>query len=256
MAVAIIPARIGSKGLPLKNIQKLMGVPLISWTTKYAECQNAVEEIVLSTDSNVIIEADQLFQNFSKAFENMKEGELLKVDTKLILHRRRRRDSTDKAQTKAVILDVLKKLNPDRNYPIVLMQPTSPFRGLGELTEILQLVESSKSSVLSASSIFSPHPFKTFSVRNSGHISPLRYFSDLETPRQLLPNLYAADGSFYCFESHKFLSHQSIISQDTCAFIRPDHFNINIDSLKDITYAHWVYENDILLRNSLSWMQI
>ena len=48
--ISVIPARGGSKGIPLKNIVSLNGEPLISYTIE-ASKQSNVDETWVSTDS-------------------------------------------------------------------------------------------------------------------------------------------------------------------------------------------------------------
>lgn len=49
-ALAVIPARGGSKGLPRKNVRLLCGKPLIAWTIEAARRAETVGRIVVSTD--------------------------------------------------------------------------------------------------------------------------------------------------------------------------------------------------------------
>lgn len=49
-AVAVIPARGGSKGLPGKNIRPFCGKPLIAWTIEAARKAQTVARVVVSTD--------------------------------------------------------------------------------------------------------------------------------------------------------------------------------------------------------------
>ncbi len=48
--LAVIPARGGSKGIPLKNLVNLAGRPLLEWTIDVALACPGVDEIVVSTD--------------------------------------------------------------------------------------------------------------------------------------------------------------------------------------------------------------
>jgi len=52
--VALIPARGGSKSIPLKNIAPLAGRPLIYWTARACCDSEAVAETVIATDSEAI----------------------------------------------------------------------------------------------------------------------------------------------------------------------------------------------------------
>lgn len=49
-ALAVIPARGGSKGLPRKNVRSLCGKPLIAWTIEAARRAETVGRVVVSTD--------------------------------------------------------------------------------------------------------------------------------------------------------------------------------------------------------------
>ena len=51
MAIIVIPARSGSKGLPGKNIKLLNGKPLIAYTIEVAKQCRFVDKIIVSTDS-------------------------------------------------------------------------------------------------------------------------------------------------------------------------------------------------------------
>ena len=54
--IGIIPARIGSKGVPRKNIKKVGGIPLISWTIRNAIKSSLISNIFISTDDEEIAE--------------------------------------------------------------------------------------------------------------------------------------------------------------------------------------------------------
>ena len=49
--LAIIPARSGSKNIPLKNIQKVNKKPLIAYTIESALDSNKINKIIVSTDN-------------------------------------------------------------------------------------------------------------------------------------------------------------------------------------------------------------
>tara|TARA_E500000178_G_C16827112_1_gene664289 strand:- start:37 stop:759 length:723 start_codon:yes stop_codon:yes gene_type:complete len=52
--LCIIPARGGSKGIKLKNLQKVCGKPLISYPVQAAKKSKVCDKIIVSTDSNLI----------------------------------------------------------------------------------------------------------------------------------------------------------------------------------------------------------
>lgn len=55
--LCVIGARGGSAGLPGKNVRPLLGKPLIAWSVEQAIASNAVDLVVVSTDSDEIAAA-------------------------------------------------------------------------------------------------------------------------------------------------------------------------------------------------------
>ena len=53
--ILIIPARSGSKRIKNKNIKKIGGKPIISWTIRTAKKSKLFDEIHVSTDSPKIV---------------------------------------------------------------------------------------------------------------------------------------------------------------------------------------------------------
>ena len=56
-ALALIPARGGSKGIPGKNLQKVGDVPLVCRSIRAAQASYGVCRVVLSTDAAAIAAA-------------------------------------------------------------------------------------------------------------------------------------------------------------------------------------------------------
>src|SRR3989344_6294036 len=54
LTIAVIPARGGSKGLPRKNIKKLLGKPLIAYTIEAAKKAKSLDRIFVSTEDKEI----------------------------------------------------------------------------------------------------------------------------------------------------------------------------------------------------------
>ena len=52
-AVAIIPIRSKSKGIPNKNIRTIAGKPLVNWTIEHCLASKKIDRVIVSTDSEV-----------------------------------------------------------------------------------------------------------------------------------------------------------------------------------------------------------
>ena len=110
MIVAFIPVRCGRKSIPLKNIKRFCGKPLVYWTLESLQNTLQVERIVLATDCNEIMEVVKGF-NFSKVeiFERSTEN------------------ANDTASTESVVLEFIAQGDIADSDLFLLVQATSPF---------------------------------------------------------------------------------------------------------------------------------
>jgi N-acylneuraminate cytidylyltransferase len=120
--VAFIPARGGSKSIPLKNIKLLCGKPLIYWTISALEKVDMINKIIIATDSDEI-EKIVLSFNFSK----------------IEIFRRSSENATDAASTESVMIEYLEQYHLTDNDIFVLVQATSPLTESGHFLEALEI---------------------------------------------------------------------------------------------------------------------
>lgn len=125
--VAIIPAREGSKRLPNKNKLDLCGKAMICWTLQEALKSRYLNEIIVSTDDLDIITLCKTHYPKIKTINRPKE--LARDDTPMY----------------KVILHAI------QNYPaktiVVLLQPTSPLRVVGDIDNAIQCFHLFKSCI-------------------------------------------------------------------------------------------------------------
>jgi phosphoglycerate dehydrogenase-like enzyme/CMP-N-acetylneuraminic acid synthetase len=108
--LAMIPARGGSKSVPLKNMALLNGKPLIDYAISVAKETKIISRIICSTDSTKI-------SSYCK-------------DNSIEVQSRPDKLSKDNISTIEVIIYLLETiLNTDKSLPeyLVLLEPTSPF---------------------------------------------------------------------------------------------------------------------------------
>lgn len=109
MNIAFIPARGGSKSIPLKNIKEICGKPLIYWTLKAANDAECIDKVIVATDSTEI-------KNIVLSFNF----------TKVEVYDRNPQNAKDTSSTESVMLEYLEKSGININDNFFLIQATSP----------------------------------------------------------------------------------------------------------------------------------
>ena len=110
--LGVIPARGGSKSIPLKNIRPLNGKPLIEYTIESALASDALDRIAVSTDHEEIIRVCDTYSDI----------DVVRRPVEL---------STDEAPTEGALLHVCDELERNENFVpdvVLTLEPTSPLR--------------------------------------------------------------------------------------------------------------------------------
>ena len=119
--LGLILARGGSKGIPNKNIKSFCGKPLITWTIEQAIQSEMFENVIVSTDSNDIL-------NIS-----LEAG----AETPFLRPKELSSDFSPSIDSVIHSLDYLSSRG-DHFDAVTLLEPTSPLRTASQLTEIVQ----------------------------------------------------------------------------------------------------------------------
>ena len=139
--LAIIPARGGSKGIPMKNIKDLAGHPLIYYSIKAGQDSKYVTRTILSTENEQIKQV---------ALECGCEV----IDRPIKL-------AQDETKTIPVLIQVCDELKKRENYTpdvVVLLQPTTPTRDAKQLDEAFEIfLNNDCDSVFAAENIGTTH---------------------------------------------------------------------------------------------------
>ena len=226
--LAIIPARAGSKRLPGKNMMNLCGKPLIQWTIEAARGSEYIDEILISTDSENIIE---LAKNLGVNAPFKRPSELAQD-----------KSSTLEAVRHAVdFQQEVKGLTYDY---VLLLQPTSPLRTTEDIDEALRLLERKNAdaviSVCAAehSPLWSNTLDDTLSMDNfvSNEIKSRR--------SQELPTYYRLNGAIYICKLERLITENSFfIKNNIYAHIMKQENSVDIDTLIDFKLAEAVLKS-------------
>lgn len=184
-ALAVIPARGGSKGIPGKNLETVGGTSLIGRCVIAAHSSKRVGRVVVSTDDNTI------------AAEAMRHGAEVVMRPIAI--------AGDTASSESAILHVLDTLEKQGPLPdqLAFLQCTSPFTNGEHIDQVLISLDTP-----GVNSSFSVAPWHGFLWRKDGQAIT----HDPQEPRKRRQDLepaYLETGAIYAMKTASFRQHGS-----------------------------------------------
>ena len=221
-AVAIIPARGGSKRIPRKNIKDFQGKPLIAYSIETALESNLFEKVIVTTDDEEIA---SVAKEYGALVPFLRPKEL----------------ADDFTATQPVIdnvLDYLKNTGEVYEYYCTIYA-TAPLLQAKYLIEGFEKLK--KSDAINAFSATSmPFPIqRTFKLNEHGRcemFTPEYYMSR----SQDLEEAYQDAGQFYWSKLGK-KSDKIMFGEDSIPVILPRHLVQDIDTLEDWQRAEIMY---------------
>ena len=185
MAIAFIPARANSKGLPGKNKMLCGGKPLYRWSIEAAEQSKNIEKIILSTDDpDLLLEPTALQRPVYLAQD---ESSTLSVVSYLI-------DSLKvyEPMSGQVVEDDLPK-----DGLFVLLQPTSPLRTGKHIDEAISLLQNSEASCVVG--VQRTHNLLWEESKEDGAVFGHPLYSVSKRPRRQEMSQFSENGALYVF---------------------------------------------------------
>ncbi|MDY6845025.1 MAG: acylneuraminate cytidylyltransferase family protein [Thermodesulfobacteriota bacterium] len=223
--VGIIPARSGSKNIPLKNIRDLAGKPLIAYTIESALNSKLLNRVIVSTDDEKIA---AISRTFGAEIPFIRPAEL----------------AQDTTPTLPVLQHAVQFLCETERYQpdiIVTLQPTSPLRKANQIDEaIKKLFETGSDSVVSLSE--TEHSPYWMQKVEGDRVFPFIEGSEKYTRRQDLPKIYQLNGAVYVTKYDILMKENKILGNDTRAFIMNKQDSIDIDTELDWKFAELILE--------------
>lgn len=222
--LGIITARSGSKGIKNKNIRKLADKPLMAYTIESAVQSHYIDEVMVSTDSEV-------YADIAEAYGAN------------VPFLRKDKNATDTAKTIDVVIEVLDEYEKMEQYfdNIVLLQPTSPLRTVENLNEAFQLFyEKSADSVVSVCECeHSPLLSNTLpdDLNMFGFIARQN-----DRRRQDLAKYYRLNGAIYISKVNVLKQLKSFYGERSYAYIMDQKESIDIDTELDFEYVEFLME--------------
>jgi len=180
-AIAIIPARGGSKGIPNKNLQTVGGITLLARTVSACLKSDSITAVYVSTDSDEIAAV------------------ALKSGAQVI--RRPADISGDTASSESALLHALNEIEKTSSLPnnVLFAQCTSPFISHTDIDGILQLLKDHDSAL----TVTHNHAF-IWRRDNSGNAIGINHDSAIRLPRQQLDPEFKETGALYAMNIDQF----------------------------------------------------
>lgn len=220
--LAVVPARGGSKGIPLKNLRRVGGRSLVGWVAVVARDVSELDRVVVSTDHEEIA----------------REAEASGIEAPF---RRPESLSGDRVGDLEVLQHALNEIEgiDGMTYDIVVMlQPTSPSRRAEHVRNAIErLVDGDHEAVWSVSQTdLKAHPLKQLVIDDD---SRLRYYDPRGAQiiaRQQLTPVYHRNGIVYAVTRRCLLSTRTLLPENSAPLVI-DGLVVNIDTEEDLALA-------------------
>lgn len=223
-ALAIIPARGGSKRLPGKNIKPIQGKPLISYTIEAAIKSSCFSKILVSSDDESILEVGRQYKE---------------VDAE----HRPARLAGDQVKVLELICEIADRSELKDNYDVIaLLLPTAPFRQAKHIQAGFEQLTSDVDSVVSLTTYEFP-PQLSVTLEDNQLIAPVFNPCPLitgNTRSQDQQVIYRPNGGFYISWWKSFLSNQNFWKGKVKGYPMPRLASVDIDDETDLDYAEFL----------------
>lgn len=223
-AVAIIPARGGSKRVPRKNVRPFGGKPMIAWPISTALKSGLFEEVVVSTDDEEIA---SIAETYGASVPFRRPAEL----------------ADDHTPTLPVIAHALRWLEERRSAITFAccVYATAPFLRTEHLSQGLALLQRHPTADFAFSVTSYAFPiFRALKHDADGSVS--MFWPEHELTRsQDLPKAWHDAAQFYWGRPQAFHSSRGIFSARSFAVPLPRHLVQDIDSEEDWQRAELMF---------------
>lgn len=230
--LGIIPARGGSKSIPLKNIRNFNGKPLLSWTIIDAKKSN-VNRILVSTDSSEIAEVAR------------QEGaEIPFIRPESI--------SKDTDGIEPILVHALNFLKEKEGYCpdyVALLLPTAPFRKVTDINDAISLGKRKMpDSVVSVSRAIANHnPHWMLVKKPDGSVAQFSggLLKDMKVRRQDIPDVYIKNDFIFLIRPENLYDENPALYGDNVELMiaEDDRCDVDINSEKDWKIAEVLFRD-------------
>jgi CMP-N-acetylneuraminic acid synthetase len=227
--LCVIPARRGSKRLPLKNLLPLNGKPMLAYSVEVAIACRLFEKVYVSTEDEEIAEVAK--QHGADVHIRPKElaGDMV--------------SGTD------VCLDVYRSRHSsgDQFDAIVCLQPTSPLRQAEDICQAWERFCRSGASCLVSVTPIDPHYFH-WAVHQTGEWWEMVFGDQYMMERQSLPAMFRPNGSIKIGRVDALIQRPNFFGKRLVVYETPEERSIHVATKFDFEVAAHVLRNRVAAR--------
>lgn len=222
-AIAIIPARGGSKRIPRKNIKDFLGKPIIAYSIEEALMSGVFNEVMVSTDDDEIAE---IARKFGASVPFMRSEET----------------ANDYATTADVINEVLNAYASDgQEFDVVAcIYATAPFVTKERFQEAMKLINAGSFDSVFSCVEFSYPVLRSLIIDSDGRIS-MKWPEYKDSRSQDLEKFYHDAGQFYFSKVESFKNASGFWGTNTAPIILSELEVQDLDTPTDWVLAEMKY---------------
>ena len=224
--LVVVPARGGSKGIKLKNIQKVGGIPLVGHAANCINQLECIDRAIISTDNLKIKEVAKEY-NLEAPFIRPESlsGDFVS-DYEVLIH---------------ALLE-MEKIDKTTFDLVVMIQPTSPLRKSEHIIKCINLlIEKNYDSVWTISETdLKFHPLKQLIINNEGQLDFYLEKSRNIIARQQLTPTFHRNGICYVVTRKCLVEFKNIKGMNS-GYLKIDGNHISIDTKEDLLKVEKIY---------------
>ena len=216
----------GSKGVSNKNLRELHGKPLMAYTIDHALKSCLFKLIVVSSDSEEIVETAKSFG--AKAW--------FKRPSKL---------ATDEAPKLPVIRHALlesEKYFNEKFDVIIDLDATSPLRNTDDIENAYSQFIREKADNLISGNPARKNPYFNMVEKLNGKVQLVKKRYPQPTRRQDSPKVFEMNASIYIWKRKALLNSDTLFTDNTSLYVMPEKRSIDIDSELDWEFVEFITE--------------
>ena len=223
--IATVCARGGSKGLPGKNLRKLMGKSLVAHAVSHALESEMFEVVVVSSEDDEIL------------------AEARACGAGLVVQRPDAMATDDASKMPPIQHAVMaaEELAGHCFRTIVDLDVTSPLRSPDDIRGAVKLMEENGVSnvITGAPARKSPY-FNLVELRDEGYVELCKPVVPRIERRQDSPNCYDMNAAVYVWDRDTFMTKPNVFYLDTLLYVMPEERSHDIDTPLDFELVELV----------------